>query len=70
MNLPDDVKVQVAKVAPAVPGAVYGLSSLPWSNIAAAVTVLYVALQIAFLIRDKWWRDPGRKLFRRRKARR
>ncbi|WP_341914531.1 hypothetical protein [Ferrovibrio terrae] len=62
----DEIKTQAFKAAPAVAGAAYSLTELTASNIAAWSTVAYIALQAFFLVRDKWWRDPQRKRFRRK----
>lgn len=67
----EHTKAAAAKTGIAMAGAVGShalevAGSLTWGDIAAIATVIYVALQAYFLVRDKWWRDPKRRLFRRR----
>lgn len=42
------------KAAPALAGAGYSVAGMPWSDIAAIVTILYVLLQIGLLV-PKYW---------------
>lgn len=61
-----DFKIEAAKAAPAVGGTVFAAASdnvntvaatsLTWSEIAAIATVLYIALQAAYLI-YKWVKE-------------
>jgi len=45
---------------------VLGLSTEGWAILVSIVTLCYVAMQGFFLLRDKWWRDPQRKVRRRK----
>ena len=56
-----DVTQEALKASPAI--AVGGLSILGYSisDWGMVLTIIYVAAQLYFLIRDKWWRDRGRK---------
>ena len=47
----NDVQIQAIKAAPAIGGSIYaGLTLSEW---AAAATIVYVVLQIIFLVWDK-----------------
>ena len=54
----NDVHAAVIKSAP--PAIVFA-SGLTLNDLVAIVTIVYVVLQGFFLIRDKWWRQRGRK---------
>lgn len=56
-----EVAAEATKAAP--PATVTGLYFMgyPLSNWVVVFTLLYVWLQIYFILRDKWWRDDGRK---------
>lgn len=59
-NSMQDLQTAVIKAAPPVAvsagAAVLGLTLNEWVAIA---TLLYLALQAYFLVRDKWWRERG-----------
>lgn len=64
-HLMSDFKIEAAKAAPAVGGTVFAAASdnvetvaasLTWSEIAAIATVLYIALQAAYLV-YKWIKE-------------
>jgi hypothetical protein len=56
-----DVTQEALKASPAI--AVGSLSIMGYgiSDWTMVLTIIYVAFQLFFLIRDKWWRDRGGK---------
>jgi len=69
----EEGKAQAVKSGIAIAGAagshaLQAAGNLTWGDIAAIATFAYVLLQAFFLLRDKWWRDPKRRWFRRRGA--
>lgn len=62
MTTKHDTLVEVAKGAPAVAGAT--LASLTLNEWVAAATVVYIVVQIAYLLR-KWWREEKARPRRR-----
>lgn len=56
-----DLKIATVKTGIASSGLLYYVAGLPWGEIAAAATALFMLLQSYFLLRDKWWRDRKRR---------
>jgi hypothetical protein len=53
--------METAKLAPPVSVSTLALAGLPLSDWVIILTVIYTVLNLFFLLRDKWWRQRGRK---------
>jgi hypothetical protein len=57
MSFRETVAQEAAKAAPPVGVGGMVLVGVPLSDWVLILTGLYTALQLFFLLRDKWWRD-------------
>lgn len=55
------VAAEVAKMSPPASVAGLALSGVSLSDWLIVATLIYTALNIYFLLRDKWWRQRKRK---------
>lgn len=62
MSTTDHGNVMIAKATPAIVGTGFSFSSVPWADVAACLTCIYVAFQIGDWVWKKWrayqaWRE-------------
>ena len=54
----NEIHSAVLKASPPTIAVASGLTLNDW---VAVVTIVYVVIQVFFLVRDKWWRERGKK---------
>jgi hypothetical protein len=52
-----EVNDEILKAAPPTSVAALHFAGITLSDAVLYLTLLYLALQVYFLLRDKWWRD-------------
>lgn len=57
MTLQESVMAEASKAAPSITVGAMTLCGIPLSDVVLVATLTYTALQMYFLIRDKWWRQ-------------
>lgn len=56
-----EVVHEATKAAPPATVASLTFFGIQLSDAVLILTLVYVILQLFFILRDKWWRDDGRK---------
>lgn len=60
MSFKEAVAQEMSKAAPPATVGSLVLCGIPLSDVVLVATLVYTALQVFFLLRDKWWRQRGK----------